>query len=352
MTNGRIRVFLVEDSLVCLTILKQMLATSPAVEVVGTAKDGKEALDLIPSAAPDVICTDLEMPVMDGLELTKTLMKIYPRAILVVSNYVQKEDTRTIFQVLEAGAIDVFPKPRGGKTEDFLLKAQELIAKIKILAGVVVFRRQEDAMSLPSLSLSQPTSPSRSSRRFSLVVMGASTGGPQAFQVILTRLPADFPVPVICIQHISEGFLQGMVDWLSTQCAMKVKTATVGTVPQPGVIYFPIEGMHLELDVKGALSSSTVEAVEGHRPSVDVTFQSIAKHWYGKSAIGVLLTGMGRDGVAGLKTLREAGSLTIAQDEQSSVVFGMPRQAIELGAAAQVLPLQKIAPTIVSAVSR
>lgn len=351
MTGRPIRVFLVEDSLVCLTILKRMLATSPDIELVGTAKHGQEALEKIPVAAPDVVCTDLEMPVMDGLALTRELMATYPRAILVVSNYVHEEHTHNIFQVLEAGAIDVFPKPRGGDESEFLLRTQELIGKIRILSGVMVFRKP-GAIPPPSATVSTDTSASSPpTRSLAIMVIGASTGGPQALQVILQSLPADFPVPVICVQHISDGFLQGLVDWLASQCSITVTTAQPGARPESGVVYFPQEGRHLECVAGGTFRLSLGEPVEGHRPSVDVAFASVAKS-YGHRAMGILLTGMGHDGAMGLERIREAGGLTIAQDESSSVVFGMPRRAIEMGAAAHVLPLTAIAGKMLEAVGR
>ena len=350
MTSRPIRIILVEDSPVCLTILKRMLSMSEEVEIVGTAKNGREALDLIPQVDPQVICTDLEMPVMDGLELTKEIMAHDPRAILVVSNYVQKEDTHNIFRLLEAGAIDVFPKPRGGSESDYQAQKQELIAKIKILAGVVVFRRRGVLpSSAPSEKLGSVPSVFQKRGQFDMVVIGASTGGPQALHVILSQLQKDFPAPVICVQHISEGFLDGLVGWLASQCSMQVMIAQSGETPKPGIVYFPEEGKHLELNSEGRFISSCSEPVDGHRPSVDVTFQAVAQR-FGRSAVGVLLTGMGQDGAAGMRTLSRAGGLTIAQDQQSCIVFGMPKHAIELGAASQVLPLNDIASTLISTV--
>jgi len=332
-----IRVLLVDDSPVALTILQRVLSAAPEIEVVGTARNGREALALIPQLQPAVICTDLHMPVMDGLELTREVMLRYPRPILVVSVSVQKDNAQNIFRLLEAGAIDVCPKPRSGLASDYEPVTQELIGKIKILAGVVVFRKHRQASPAPaSPNNVQPRGPVR------IVAIGASTGGPQALHTILTALPPDFPVPVLCVQHISEGFLQGLVDWLAAQCRLKVKIAQPGERPLPGTMYFPPERTHLEIDDNGRLTCSLAPPLEGHRPSVTVTFWSIARY-YGSAAVGVLLTGMGRDGAEGMQAIAQGAGITIAQDEESCAVFGMPKQAIDLGAVRYVLPVHDIA---------
>ncbi len=340
-----IRVLLVDDSLLTLAILKRMLAPAPEIQVVGTATNGREAMDVIPSLQPDVICTDLHMPVMDGLEFTKAVMRKFPRPILVLSISVQKEQTSNIFQLLEAGAIDVMAKPLGEVGMDYGLDAQELVSKIKILAGVVVIRnrRKESYATVPPHGNGFPPAEAVPPR---IIGIGASTGGPQAFQEILSHLPANFPAPLICVQHISEGFMQGMVDWLSYKCQLKIVTAETGIKPQPGTVYFPRSGLHLAIDGQGRLACSDAPIYDSHRPSISVTFKSLAQH-YGREAAGVLLTGMGRDGVAGMLAIAQAGGPTIAQDEESSIVFGMPKEAIAANAARYVLPLPKIAPALV-----
>jgi two-component system chemotaxis response regulator CheB len=336
-----IRVLLVDDSPLALTILQRMLAASPEIQVVGTARNGREALALIPQLQPAVICTDLHMPVMDGLELTREVMLRYPRPMLVVSVSVQQDDTTNIFRLLEAGAVDVCPKPRSGLVTDDAHVTQELIGKIKILSGVVVFRKHRCASLTPvSPGHAQPAVIGPAAVR--MVAIGASTGGPQALQTILTELPPDFPVPILCVQHISEGFLQGLVDWLASQCRLKVKIAQPGELALPGTIYFPQERTHLQIDDNGRLMSSLAPPLEGHRPSVTLTFQSMARS-YGSAAVGILLTGMGRDGAEGMRAIAQVAGITIAQDEESCAVFGMPKQAIDLGAAQYILPLHEIA---------
>lgn len=343
-TKPPIRVLLVDDSLITLAVLKRMLAGTPEIQVVGTAGNGQEALNMIPLLQPDVICTDLHMPVMDGLELTRAVMKKFPRPILVLSVSVQKEQTANIFQLLEAGAIDVMAKPRGLIKMDYGLNARELIAKIKILAGVVVIRKhhpEHDAPAPAKLVALNEAVPLR------IVGIGASTGGPPAFQEILTHLPGNFPVPVICVQHISEEFMPGLVAWLAPQCRLKITMAETGIEPQPGTVYFPRGGSHLTIDSQGRLECSNGPSYDGHRPSISVTFNSLVRY-YGRNTAGVLLTGMGRDGVDGLLSISRAGGVTIAQDEASSIVFGMPREAVALGAVRQILPLEQIAPTLLT----
>jgi two-component system chemotaxis response regulator CheB len=331
----------VDDSLIALTILSRMLSTSPDIKVVGKARSGREALELIPRLQPAVICTDLHMPDIDGLELTKEIMGRFPRPILVVSAAVHPEDAHNVFRLLEAGAVDILPKPRGGLAADEQRVAQELIRKIKIISGVVALTRRRkivpEAEQLQDGRLSPPTP-----LRPRIVAIGASTGGPPALHTIFAQLPADFPAPILCVQHISDGFLGGLVEWLAIHCAMPVKIAQCGEQPIAGTIYFPQEGTHLEVDKGGKLVCSQKAPIDGHRPSVSVTFKSVAEYC-GDEAIGVLLTGMGSDGAQGMQEIFEAGGITIAQNEETSVVFGMPKQAIARGAVKYVLPVHKIA---------
>lgn len=354
MPHSPTRVLLVEDSTVDLEILKMLLASSPEINVVGTARNGKEALQLIPQVQPAVICTDLHMKDMDGLEFTKQVMAKYPRPILVISISVQKEDTHNILQLLSAGAVDVFPKPGSRLASDYERVKLELISKIKILSGVTVFTKwQQQPFTTTAEGVQFCFQPSTAGRLIDItapirvVTIGASTGGPQALNTILAQLPYNFPVPVICTQHISVGFLQGLIDWLASECRLKIKIATVSESPLAGTIYFAPERSHLELDAQGRFIYSMSPPLDGHRPSGTVTFKSVA-NFYGRATAGVLLTGMGRDGAEGMLAIAQAGGITIAQDEKSSVVFGMPKEAIALGAAQNILPLHEIAPLLLT----
>lgn len=370
-TSAPIRVFLVEDSPVALTILKRILASSSEVKVVGTATNGAAALEQIPTVQPQVICTDLHMPQMDGLELTRKLMAVYPRPILVISASVHaQEDARNVFELLQAGALDIFPKPSVDSLSDYESIKQELTNRIRVLAGVKVFTRHTSRSEVGAsktgldspqngagASNTQPVSdnqfPTFNSPRSTpkVVAIGASTGGPQALHTILKQLPATFPVPILCTQHISEGFLQGLVDWLAAECHLKVVIAKPGAVPKPGTVYFAPEGKHLQLNTQGQFMTVSTPPVSGHRPSVTVLFQAVAAY-YSRASVGILLTGMGRDGAEGLQAIVQAGGTTIAQDEQTCIVFGMPKEAIVLGAAQHTLPIGEIAPLLLNQIFR
>lgn len=360
-----IRVLIAEDSPVALKILQRILGEAPDMLVVGTASNGEEALKMVPKLRPNIVCTDLHMPRMDGLQLIEAIMADYPCPILVISASVQDEDTDNVFRLLQAGALDIFPKPRTGLSMAYEQTKQDLLTRIRVLSGVTVFTQRRASMAPPTIALksshskevqsSQPSTPGirfrQDIRQPQVLAIGASTGGPQAIHTILQRLPPNFPVPILCVQHISTGFLQGLVDWLDRECSFNVKIAQWGTIPQAGSVYFPPEGHHLEISPTGKLALSSIPPVSGHRPSVTVLFKSVADY-YRRSSVGILLTGMGRDGADGLLSLSQAGATTIAQDESTSVVFGMPKEAIALGAAQEILRIQDMAPFLLTQVFR
>jgi two-component system chemotaxis response regulator CheB len=355
MAPRPIRLLLVEDSPIAVVILQRLLRDQADIEVVGIARHGQEALDLIPQVNPHVICTDLHMPKMNGLELTREVMARFPRPILVVSASVQEEDTKNVFRILEAGALDIFPKPRTGLAAEYDKTKQELLTKIRVLSGVSVFTQHRREPPRPPLPAAPPPAGPLGApatldiRAPRLVALGASTGGPQALQTIFEALPAQFPVPILCVQHISDGFLQGLIDWLNLKSALKIQIAIAGDMPQPGRVYFPPERQHLQLNRQGCFEITRSAPVAGHCPSVTVLFESVATY-YRRSAVGVLLTGMGRDGADGLQAISQMGGTTVAQNEATSIVFGMPKEAIALGAAQHILPIQGIAPFLVEKV--
>lgn len=351
-----IRVFLVDDSPLALVLLKRLLATSPEVEVVGAARSGLEALAAFAKTKPDVICTDYLMPELDGLGLIEKTMERYPRPILVISSAVDSSASSAAFPLLAAGAVDVLAKPRA--TDPFEETAALLVKKIKLLSGVAVISRRAPSTSATELITrtntgnghSSPVPPALKAGKMSIVCIGASTGGPQVLDTILGALPANYPYPVVCVQHISRGFLTGLVEWLNSRCKLRVKIAEQGETPQVGTIYFPMEETHLEVDKRGKLIASSGPPVDGHRPSVTVTFESVARY-YGAGAVGVLLTGMGSDGAAGMAAIANSGGTTVAQSGDTCVVFGMPQQAIARGAAQHVLAPQAIAQFLTKAVT-
>lgn len=350
------KVVLVEDSPVALEILQRLLNSSPDVDVVGTARNGIEGLEVINRTRPDVICTDFMMENMDGLEMTKRVMAEDPRPILVISNFVQKKDIDNVFSLLQAGAADVFPKPSTDSPTDYEKLKSALVTKIKVLSNMKVTQKRPGQsltgsmkpMTSGAFSGNQPLMTNVSSR-VKVIAIGASTGGLPAIQNIVCQLPSNFPLPIICTVHVSTGVLSGLVNWLSTECPLRVKIAEVGESPAPGTVYFAPEKNDLELDVRGKFIYSDCPETNKHCPSISATFQSLAR-FYGKATAGLLLTGLGRDGAEGLQSISQAGGITIAQDEKGGT-FGMVKEAMSLDAVQQVLAIDKIAPFLLKTIS-
>ena len=348
------KVVLVEDSPVALEILQRLLNSSPDVDVVGTARNGAEGLEVITKTKPDVICTDFMMENMDGLEMTQRVMADDPRPILVISNFVQKKDVDNVFRLLQAGAADVFPKPSTDSPTDYEKLKSALVTKIKVLSNMKVTQKRPGQphsakpMTSGAFSGNQPLMTNVSSR-VKVITIGASTGALPAIQKIVCQLPANFPLPIICTVHVSTGVLSGLVNWLSGECPLRVKIAEVGESPAPGTVYFAPEKNDLELDDRGKFIYSDCPETNKHCPSITATFQSIAR-FYGKATAGVLLTGLGRDGAEGLQAIAQAGGITLAQDDKGGT-FGMVKEAIGLNAVQQVLAIEKIAPFLLKTIS-
>ncbi len=355
MTTSKRKVVLVEDSPIALEILQSLLGSCSDIDVVGTARDGVEGLEVIGKTQPDVICTDLFMENMDGLELTQRVMAESPRPILVISNFVGKTDVKNVFRLLQAGALDVFPKPVTGSPTDYEKIKEALITKIKTIASMKVDSNPQ--------KLSAPVKPSMSGSfleskplvtnvtcELQVIAIGASTGSLQAIQKILCQLPVNFPLPVICTLHISGGSLQGLVNWLSSECKLQVKIAEVGETPAPKTVYFAPEKSHLELDAQGKFIYSRATVTEKHCPSITVMFKSLARY-YGRTTGAVLLTGLGTDGSEGLQAISEAGGMTIAQHEKNGALFGMVKQANSLGAVQHMLGIEEITPFLLKFLS-
>ncbi|WP_310410513.1 chemotaxis protein CheB [Chamaesiphon sp. OTE_8_metabat_110] len=343
------KVLLVEDSPIALELLKRLLTDSAEVEIVGTAQNGREALDLIPKVNPDVICSDLHMAPIDGLELTKQVMAKFPRPILVISNFVRENDTKHIFGLLQAGAVDIFPKPASSDYTDYARVQHRLIAKIKMLSQVTVKARTQSSelRSDRSGNLVGVASPLENrSSALRAIAIGASTGGPQAIHKIITSLPADFPIPIICAQHIGDGFLTGLITWLKEDSQLQVKIAQMGETPAPKTVYFAPERAHLEFDARGKFIYSNFTTPTGTCPSIDTLFQAVART-YGSASASILLTGSGTDGVVGTEAIQAAGGTTIAQDEHGCLIFEMSKSAIASGWVKHVLGLSEIAPFLI-----
>lgn len=323
-------------------LLEKILKAVADVEVVAAVRNASAALELVASLDPDVICLGARQPVPEGLALTREILTSCPRPILVVG---EPQREKEALQLVDSGALGFVPLPGGLDDPDYAGLSRELAARIRIVAGVRVIHRVRGGEKLrPGVARPETLQAKAPSR---MLVIGSSTGGPTALRTILSRLPADFHLPVVCVQHIGTGFLQGLTKWLGEQCPLKVTVAQEGGRPVAGMVYFPPEGRHLEFDAAGRFTLSQGAPYHGHRPSITVAMRSAALR-YGGGAVGVLLTGMGDDGAEGLDEISRAGGVAIAQDEKSCVVFGMPKRAIELGAPQLVLPLYDIAAALIA----
>ena len=343
-----IRVLVVDDSAVVRKLLSEALAQYDDIEVVGTAIDPYMAREKIVALKPDVITLDIEMPRMDGLSFLVKLMKHYPVPVVVVSSLAQK-GSETAIRALALGAVDVIGKPGSARSVPDI--SRQLVHAIRGASRARLLPRSEPA-SIPSAVRSTGSALAGLTMTHKLVALGASTGGTQALEAVLTKLPVSMPGIVIC-QHMPEKFTASFAQRLNSLCALEVREAKDGDFVIPGVALVAPGGLHMMVTLSGARYQIRVKdgpPVHHQRPSVDVLFASVARS-AGKNAIGAILTGMGADGARGLLQMREQGAYTIAQDEASCVVFGMPKEAIKLDAAEAVMPLHDIAGALQHAVN-
>ena len=336
-----IKVLVIDDSALIRRLLTDILSADPAIEVVGTAPDPIIARERIRTLQPDVLTLDIEMPKMDGLTFLERLMALKPMPVLVVSTLTQKNADAAL-RAMELGAVDYVPKPLADITAGMQNLGEELVAKVK--AAARARPRARSAAPRPA-TLTVDTRLSTVGR---IVAIGASTGGVEALQLVLTQLPATAPA-VLVTQHMPAGFTASFAKRLDAQCAVTVQEATDGRRVLPGHVYIAPGARHLELVRSGAHYECRLHdgpLVSGHRPSVDVLFHSVAAA-AGRAAMGVILTGMGRDGAAGLLEMRRTGARTLGQTEASCVVYGMPKAAMQAGAVEAEHPLERIAAEIV-----
>jgi two-component system chemotaxis response regulator CheB len=353
---AKIRVVVVDDSALVRTMLATLINGQPDLECVGAASDPYVAREMIRNLNPDVITLDVEMPRMDGLDFLEKLMRLRPMPVLMVSTLTER-GAETTLRALELGAIDFVAKPRIGVAQGLQELGAEIADKIRTAARARIARRTVAApapsgppargtgaaATQPPLVKPVPISYSRSSTE-KIIAIGSSTGGTEALREVLTALPADCPA-VMITQHMPPGFTRSFAERLNSLCRMHVKEADHGERVLPGHVYVAPGGQHLAVARSGANYVVALDAgapVNRHRPSVEVLFKSIAQH-VGRNALGVMLTGMGRDGADAMREMREAGSYNIAQDEASCVVYGMPREAVAAGAVHEILPLARIA---------
>jgi two-component system, chemotaxis family, protein-glutamate methylesterase/glutaminase len=337
---SRIRALVVDDSPTSRLLLVEILRADPEIEVVGQAGDGLEAIAMVKRLRPDIVTMDVQMPGLDGFAATKRIMVESPTPILVTTSL----DPRVLsvsLDAVRAGALAVQAKPGDPMSPGFEEEARDLVRQVKAMSRVKVVRHHGPE---PARTLSPTPWTALGSTRdepAEVVAIAASTGGPAAIHRILTGLPADFPVPILVVQHISRGFTPGFAGWLDKASRPRVKVAEQGEVLRPGTVYVAVDDHHLCVSPLRSIHLSTAAPVGGFRPSGTVLFESVAAA-FGRSAVAVILTGMGRDGVDGLRAIRQAGGRTIAESEATAVVYGMPAAAVQAGLADFILPLDQV----------
>lgn len=339
-----IRVLIAEDSRTSRELLQAILASDPEIEVAGQARDGAEAVELARQLRPDLVTMDIHMPMLDGLEATREIMITAPTPIVIVTGSSAVKAIEFSMHALRAGALDVLAKPPAPGSPLFAEAARKLIATVKAMAQVKVVRQWRSETAAGPYDL-RGRAPCRR-RRAEVVAIAASTGGPAALQRVFEGLSGGAAVPILVVQHITPGFVPGLAGWLNSVCALHVKVAEQGEPLAPRTVYLAPDDRHLGVSAGRAVALSNQPPVGGFRPSGTYLFESVAQE-YGPAAVAVILTGMGQDGVEGLAAVRREGGWVIAQDEASSVVFGMPGAAVAAGVADQVVPLEEISARLV-----
>lgn len=336
-----IRLLLVDDSPTARQLLAHIISSAPDMTIVGQAANGVQAVQMVEQLSPDLVLMDVTMPQMDGLEATREIMHRKPTPIVIISATVNTNETSIAFEAISAGALQVLRKPGGPMSSDYNASVKELLGALRAMAGVHVIRHVRSAR-LPIQTGTPQPRPSTANAQPEIVAIASSTGGPQTLAEIIKNLPPTFSLPVVIVQHITPEFVTPLVEWLSTVTKLPVRVAVSGEHPVQGTIYFAPGRQHLQLTRDHRFGFTDVPANVPHIPSGDVLLESVAQH-YGACAVGIVLTGMGSDGARGLRSMHNAGALTIAQDEASCVVFGMPKEAAALGAARHILPPSEIA---------
>ncbi|MEI8138336.1 MAG: chemotaxis-specific protein-glutamate methyltransferase CheB [bacterium] len=345
-----IKILIVDDSPIFQKLYTLLFRADPELRVIGIVNDGAEALAFVANQRPDVILMDLQMPVMNGYEATRRIMETDPIPIVICSASSQHDDVNKTFQAVEAGAVAFLNKPAGPGHPDFQSSVANMIQTIKLMAEI----KQVKRMRRPAQAREEGTRLMPGAMSFAnaprVVAIGASTGGPLVLQTILGFLPRNYPVPLLIVQHIAEGFVKGFAEWLGSTTGFPIHIAEHNVRALPGHVYLAPDNLHLGMSAGGTLVLSGDAPENGLRPAVSYLFRSVALT-FGPSAVGVLLTGMGKDGAQDLKQLKERGGITIAQDKESSLIHGMPGEAIRLEAALHVLPPEKISALLVQLVN-
>lgn len=346
----QIKVLVVDDSAFMRKAISNMLSSDPEIKVLGTARDGQEALDLIPKLQPDVVTLDVEMPRMGGLETLKNIMDRFPLPVLMLSS-LTTEGAQETLKALELGALDFIPKSLDDLSLNIVKIEHDLVAKVKAIA-----RKKIKSRSSFAPVHYEPVIQAGSrlySGKVAVVAIGVSTGGPKALQDVLPFFPADFPVPILIVQHMPKGFTGPFAERLNQLSKLTVKEAEHGEVIKGGFGYIAPGGHHMRA-IKRRVTEVNIELSDQpadllHRPSVDVMMLSVAESYSGR-CVGVIMTGMGSDGLEGMKAMKKTGGKTVAQDEDSCIVYGMPKAVVDAGIADKVVPLSKMTGEIINMV--
>jgi two-component system chemotaxis response regulator CheB len=347
--HGDIRVVVVDDSPSARELLVALFQSTDGIRVVGVAADGEEGVRLVTRLRPDVVTMDIVMPKMDGLEATRHIMRTAPTPIVVVTASLMRADIDLTFEALQAGALTVLRKPGLADPET----CERVVQTVRLMSEVPVIHhwgRKERSASKPSAAPPpaglDALKEQEGGSRIQMIGIASSTGGPATLAKILGPLPADFPVPILGVQHITPGFSGGLADWLDGETSLRVGIAGHGDVPQAGTFLLAPDDYHMQINAWGVVELNKEAPHRGLRPSANYMFDALARN-YGSRAMGIILTGMGDDGAKGLKALHDSGGLTVAQDEKSCVVYGMPREAVLQGAVDLVLSPPEIAAVLV-----
>lgn len=335
-----IKVLIVDDSVTAQVLLNKVLCSDPNVQVIGTASNGTQALEFITRHKPDLITMDLHMPGMNGLEVTRRIMESKPCPIVIVSSSWNSANKAEVFDYLEAGAVAAVEKPNRLADPEFEELCNQLTQTVRLMSEIKVVRRLPQGRT--KRPLGDGSHPEGKQPEIRVIAIGASTGGPPVLRTILSQLPGDLPVPILIVQHIAKGFLPGLADWLNDSTQMKVQIAKEGDDMKPGHVYLAPDGQDMGVSRPRRIFMKSPKPGQSLCPSVAFLFKSVAQNFANES-IGILLTGMGSDGAEDLHLMKTKGSVTIAQEKDSCVVFGMPGEAVKLGAAQHILPPDKIA---------
>lgn len=338
-----IKILIADDSATETALLKSMFEAENDMQVIGCARNGKEAVELAAKLKPDLITMDIHMPIINGFEATQLIMMNNPVPIVVISSTLDDQNMNSTFLALEAGAVSVIEKPINALQPNFKSERKRMIDMIRAMAEIKVIKRKFKTSNINLLPLTAAKLDYKHSN-YEVIAIGASVGGPQVLKNILSKLPADFPVPIAIVQHMTVGFIEGFCQWLNKQCNLAVKCVENQEILKPGTVYFAPENLHFKIiRANNSLIASLhhYEPVSGFCPSITVLLQSVANAC-DKRAIGILLTGMGSDGAQGLLEIKQKKGHTLVQDPKSSIVYGMAKVADSIGAVDKIIDIDQL----------